>query len=107
LTGLIDFGKVSDIADGLSGIGEVGSICTQVREEGGQCFISDTGDSEKVFSREGIIGFLGREELLDLGFQFFDRRGEVFDMSEEDLEGGCSVYWHLLLGLSISSFERF
>jgi len=58
LTGLIDLGEETDVADGLGGIGEVGAICPQVREDGCKGLFSDPRDRQKIFSWKGVFGFL-------------------------------------------------
>ena len=86
LAGLVDFGKVANISYGLRGSGEVGAIGSQVGKDGCYGLVSNSRDGEEIFSWEGILGFLGREDLLNLPLQLFNRGGEGFDMCEEDTE---------------------
>jgi len=86
LAGLIDLGEVPYISYSLGGAAEARSVGSQVREDGGQGFISDSWDGEKIFTWEGVLGFLGRENLFNLSFQLFNRGGEGFDMPQQDPE---------------------
>jgi len=61
LAGLVDLGEVPYISYGLSGTGETAAIGSQVGENGSQSLVPDSGDGKKIFTREGALGFMGRE----------------------------------------------